>query len=159
MSGSKLPYATATAGEKALSELQRALAKFGCQSFGTAIDAERGVTIVHFKWRDRVVKLEASWKGYAEALMRARYGVAGMDRARRTKYETTALEQARISVCSVLRDWTKAQITAVEAGVMSFESAFMPHMLLADGRRVIDAAQAANLLPAPPTEKVVGLDR
>jgi len=76
---------------------------------------------------------------------------------KRRKAEAQALEQARISVCSVLRDWTKAQITAVEAGVMSFESAFMPHMLLRDGRRVIDAAQEANLLPAPPDEKIVGI--
>jgi len=130
-----IPYEKSTAGDKALMELQSSLAKFGCQSFGTAIDAERGVTIVHFKWRDRVVQLEASWKGYAQAL-----GWRNQDKA---------IAQARISVCSVLRDWGKAQITAIESGVMSFESAFMPHMLLKDGRRVIDAAQAANLLPAP----------
>lgn len=143
----KIPYETSTAGDKALLELQRNLAKFGCQSFGTAIDAERGMTIVSFKWRDRVVQLEASWKGYAQALMHNGW-----------RNQAEAIAQARISVCSVLRDWTKAQITAVEAGVMSFESAFMPHMLLKDGRRVIDAAQEANLLPAPPADqKVIGL--
>lgn len=151
-----LPYEHATAGDKALLELQKALAKFGCQSFGTAVDAERGVTIVSFKWRERVVQLEASWKGYAVALMRERT-IAEDNIERRKKLEREALEQARISVCSVLRDWTKAQITAVEAGVMSFEAAFMPHMLLKDGRRVIEAVQAANLLPAPPDEKVVGI--
>ena len=120
-------------------QLQRALGKFGCQSFGSGVDAERGVTTVWFRWRDRDVRLEASWKGYAQALRRdrPRYG------------EKDAIEQARVSVCSVLRDWTKAQITAIESGVMSFESAFMPHMLLKDGRRVVDAAQAANLLPPP----------
>lgn len=154
MSGSKIPYATATAGEKALIELQRALAKFGCASFGTAIDAERGVTIVSFKWRERVVQLEASWKGYENALLRDRVFTWRDDRK---KAEARALDQARISVCSVLRDWTKAQITAIEAGVLSFESAFLPHMLLKDGRRVIDAAQDANLLPAPADEKVVGI--
>jgi hypothetical protein len=35
-----IPYATATAGDRALLELQKALAKFGCASFGTAVDAE-----------------------------------------------------------------------------------------------------------------------
>lgn len=152
-----LPYESATAGDRALLELQKALAKFGCQSFGTAIDAERGVTVVSFKWRERVVQLEASWKGYAAALMRGKK-VPAYDQARRAKLEQQALEQARISVCSVLRDWTKAQITAVEAGVMSFEAAFMPHMLLRDGRRVIDAAKSANLLPAPEETKVVGIN-
>ena len=142
----RLPYETATAGDRALLELQKSLAKFGCASFGTAIDAEKGVTIVSFKWRERVVQLEASWKGYAQSLMRNGW-----------RKQDQAIEQARISVCSVLRDWTKAQITAVESGVMSFESAFMPHMLLKDGRRVIEAAQEANLLPPPASEKVIGL--
>ena len=128
------------------------LAKFGCASFGTAIDVERGVTIVHFKWRDRVVQLEASWKVYAQSWLRdkAAYQRLGVHKAQaRAAYEKLAVAQARISVCSVLRDWGKAQITAVESGVMSFEAAFMPHMLLRDGRRVIDAARSANLLPAP----------
>ena len=136
-----IPYSTSTAGDKALIQLQSALAKFGCASFGTAVDVERGMTIVSFKWRDRVVQLEASWTGYAAALKRAGW-----------RDQAKALVQARISVCSVLRDWGKAQITAIESGVMTFEEAFMPHMLLRDGRRVIEAARAQNLLPAPSKE-------
>lgn len=134
-----LPYESSTAGEKALLDLQKMLAKFGCASFGTGTDVERGLTIVSFKWRDRVVQLEASWQGYAAALMH-HSGWRDKDRA---------LAQARISVCSVLRDWGKAQITAIESGVMTFEEAFLPHMLLKDGRRVVEAARSANLLPAP----------
>lgn len=65
-----IPYETATAGERALSELQKTLEKFGCQAFGTMTDAEAGETVVHFKWRDRRVSLQASWKGYAEAYLR-----------------------------------------------------------------------------------------
>lgn len=30
-----LPYETATSGDKAMVDLQKTLAKFGCQSFGT----------------------------------------------------------------------------------------------------------------------------
>jgi hypothetical protein len=141
-----LPYENATAGDRALNEVQKTLEKWGCASFGTAQDAERGLTIVSFKWRDRIVHLEASWKGYAQALKRSGW-----------RNDRECIEQARRAVCSVLRDWVKAQVTAVECGVLSFEAAFMPHMLLKDGRRVIDAAQAANLLPAPSEDKVVGL--
>jgi hypothetical protein len=133
-----IPYETATAGDRAINELQKTLEAFGCQSFGTMTDAERQVMIVAFKWRDRQVHLEASWKGYAAALIKN-------SRWR----EQEAYKQAKIAVCSVLRDWVKGQTTAVECGVMSFETAFMPHMLLKDGRRVIDAAQQANLLPEP----------
>lgn len=148
-----LPYETATAGDRALLELQKMLAKFGCASFGTAVDIERGVTIVSFRWRDQTVRLDASWKGYAAALIRARYGATRhWDPSKRMAQDNAALEQARISVCSVLRDWAKAQITAVEAGVLTFEAAFMPHMLLKDGRRLVDAVVSQGLLPPPNDE-------
>lgn len=150
-----LPYETATAGDKALIELQRTLAKFGCQSFGTMTDAERGVTIVQFKWRNRHVSLEASWKGYAQTWLKEhpwRYHSRGPTRA---EHEQRALKQAQTSVCSVLRDWVKGQVTAIECGVMSFEAAFMPHMLLPSGERVLDRVRSDNLLPPPEEQKVV----
>lgn len=117
-------------------------------------DAENGETIVQFKWHNRTVSLRASWKGYANALLKAHpprgYGT------QRQRAIDRAHEQAKISVCSVLRDWTKGQITAVECGVMSFEAAFMPHMLLPTGERVIDRVQSEKMLPAP-DEKVVDM--
>ena len=142
----KLPYETSTAGDRALNQLQQTLAKFGCQSFGTMIDAEAGETIVQFKWKNRTVSLRASWKGYANALIK------NNPRWNHQK----AFDQAKISICSVLRDQTEGQVTAVECGVMSFEAAFMPHMLLPSGERVIDRVQADKLLPAP-EEKIVGI--
>lgn len=138
-----IPYESATAGDRAINEMQKTLAAFGCESFGTMTDQRRQVMIVAFKWRDQQVHLEASWAGYAQALIRkSRWN------------EREAFEQAKIAVCSVLRDWVKGQTTAVECGVMSFETAFLPHMLLKDGRRVIDAAKAANLLPEPEDSNV-----
>ena len=153
---SALPYETSTAGDKALMELQRTLAKFGCQSFGTMIDAERGCTIVAFKWRNRNISLEASWKGYAQAWLRAHPWSYSM-RATKEQHHQRALDQGRMSVCSVLRDWVKGQVTAIECGVMSFEAAFMPHILLPSGERVIDRVQSENLLP-PAEEKVLKLE-
>lgn len=141
-----LPYESATAGDQALVELQRTLAKFGCQSFGTGTDAERGMTTVSFRWRNREVRLEASWKGYAQAMMRDRKFRREADRR---SAEARALLQGRVSVCSCLRDWVKGQVTAVECGVLSFEAAFMPHMLLKDGRRVLEHVQSSKLLAGP----------
>lgn len=150
-----LPYENATSGDKALVEIQRILAKFGCASFATGIDAERGVTVVQFKHRGRVVSLEASWKGYAGAWLKCHPYTWKM-RHNQSEHEQRALEQAKISVCSVLRDWVKGQTTAIECGLMPFETAFMPHMLLASGERVIDRARADKLLPAP-DDNVVAL--
>lgn len=143
-----IPYESATAGDRALLDLQRVLQKFGCQSFGTMIDSEHGKTIVQFKWRERSVSLEASWKGYAATWLKA-HPYTWQTRGAKRDHENRALEQAKVSVCSVLRDWVKGQVTAVECGVMSFETAFMPHMLLPTGERVIDRLQADRLLPAP----------
>lgn len=138
-----LPYGTAKAGDRALMELQKTLAKFGCSAFGTMVDNDNGVTIVHFRWRNRTVNLEASWKGYATAWLKQnpyRHRYRGPTRE---QHQQKALDQAKVSVASVLRDWGKAQITAVECGVMSFECAFAPHMLLPDGTRIIDKINAA----------------
>lgn len=144
-----LPYESATSGDKALIEVQSLLSKFGCSTFGTMTDAERGVTIVQFRWKERPVSLEASWKGYAAAWLKAHPYTHRM-RCQRSEHEAHALTQAKISVCSILRDWLKGQITAVECGLMSFEGVFMPHMLLPDGRRLIDRVQT-EILALPPS--------
>lgn len=141
-----LPYETATAGDKALMELQRMLSKFGCDAFGTMVDTARGITLVHFRWKGRTVNLEASWNGYAAAWIKAN-PYTYRTKMTRDQHKARAIEQARVSVCSVLRDWGKSQITAVECGIMSFETAFMPHMLTNNGQRVIDRVQQ-EILPA-----------
>lgn len=153
----KLPYEDSVAGDKALVEIQRILAKFGCQSFGTMIDSERGCTIVQFKWRDRQISLEASWKGYAAAWQKA-HPWASVRTHDRQAYDRKALEIGKVAVCSILRDWVKGQMTAIECGIMSFDAVFMPHMLLPTGERLIDRVKASNMLPAP-DEKVVALTR
>lgn len=145
-----IPYATATAGDKALVDLQRTLFKFGCQSFGTMTDTENGKTIVQFRWHGREISLEASWKGYAAAWLKE-HPYSHRTQGTRAAHEAKALEQAKKSVCSVLRDWVKGQTTAVECGIMSFDAAFMPHMLLPSGQRVVDYMKEAKLLPSPET--------
>ena len=43
-----------------------------------------------------------------------------------------------VAVYSILRDWIKAQVTAIETGLLTFEGVFMPHMLLPNGKRLLD---------------------
>lgn len=141
-----LPYENSTAGDRALQELQRVLEGFGCKQFGTAVDNERQVITVAFRWRDQQVVMDASWKGYA-ALWLKRHPYTTRSRSTRQQHDAEALAQGRISICSVLRDWVKAQTVAIESGVMQFEEVFMPHMLLPTGQRVIDAVRQHKLLP------------
>lgn len=144
-----LPYESATSGDKALTEIQSILGQFGCGTFGTMIDATRGVTIVQFLWKTHPVSIEASWKGYAAAWLK-RHPYTHRMRCSRDQHERHALDQAKISVCSILRDWVKAQITAYECGLLPFEGVFMPYLMLPDGRRLLDRVQSEILaLPSP----------
>jgi hypothetical protein len=70
-------------------------------------------------------------------------------------YEQAALRQGHIATNSILRDWIKGQVTAVECGILSFEAVFMPFMLTSDGRPVIE--QVGDLLPKADAPKVVQL--
>lgn len=72
-------------------------------------------------------------------------------------YEQAALHQGHIAVNSILRDWLKGQVTAIECGILSFEAVFMPYMLTADGRPLIERIKDENLLPAPQEQKVVSM--
>lgn len=144
-----LPYESATSGDKALIEIGGLLGKFGCSQYGTFHDTERGVTTVQFRWKERPVNIEASWKGYAAAWLK-RHPYTGRTRGTRSEYEAKALAQARISICSILRDWIKGQLTAVEVGLLPFDGIFMPYLMLPDGRRLIDRVQSEILtLPEP----------
>lgn len=58
----------------------------------------------------------------------------------RQDYEQEALRQGHIAVNSILRDWIEGQVTAIECGILSFEMVFMPYMLTADGRPLLERA-------------------
>jgi hypothetical protein len=75
-------------------------------------------------------------------------------RSTQHEWEQAALKQGHIAVNSILRDWIKGQITAVECGILSFEAVFMPFMLANDGRTLIEHTK--DLLP-PSDDKVVKL--
>ena|SRR6266567_930389 len=49
--------------------------------------------------------------------------------------------QGHVAVNSILRDWIKGQVTAVECGILSFEAVFMPYMLTNDGRPLLERVE------------------
>jgi len=133
-----LPYQNAQSGERALAEIQGVLRTFGCSSFGSMLDFETGELIVQFKWRGRTVDLRASANGYAAAWLKQN-PYTSRRRSTKQDWERKAQEIGSTAVYSILRDWIKAQVTAIETGLLSFEAVFMPHMLLPDGSRLIEA--------------------
>jgi hypothetical protein len=135
-----LPYERATSGKAALGDIQKILKEFGAKSFGSMEDFETGDLLIQFEWRERKVSLKASAKGYAAAYLKHHPWSSRM-RSTRVDYERKALDQGMIAVYSILRDWIKGQITAVETGILSFEGAFLGQILLASGRTVLEEAE------------------
>lgn len=140
-----LPYENATSGKAAVDEMQKILRAFGASSFGVMEDFSAGVVTVQFVWRDRRITIAASAKGYAAAWLRQHPWTARMQRSS-VEHERKALAQANVSVYSILRDWIKGQVTAVEVGMLSFEGAFLGQIMLPTGETVLDRVTASNML-------------
>lgn len=145
-----LPYATATSGKGAMNEVQRILQSFGASSFGYMEDFSDGTVTVQFMWRERRVTIKANAKGYAAALMKETPFTTRM-RGTKAQYEEKCLKQGQVAVYSILRDWIKGQITAVEVGMLSFEGAFLGQLMLPNGSTVLEQVERENLLAPPNT--------
>lgn len=147
-----LPYENAISGNNAINDIndindiQKMLRSFGCQRFATGEDYETGEQFIQFEHRGRQVQLKASAKGYAAAWLREHpYGPR--IRTTRADHEAKALKVGGVAVYSILRNWVKGQVTAIEIGTLTFEAAFLPHILLPNGQTVIDHVQQQKLLP------------
>lgn len=141
-----LPYENSSAGAKALGEIQKILRRFGCSRFGSLIDDGAQEILIQFTHHDRDVTVRASIAGYAEAWLKEHPYSARMKKSR-LEHERQALEVASVAVYSILRDWIKGQVTAIETGILSFEGAFLGQLMLSDGRTVLDYARQQKMLP------------
>lgn len=142
-----LPYSSSTSGKNALTEIQKILRAFDCTKFATGEDFEAGEVFVQFEHKGRMVMLKVSAKGYAAAWLRENpwsYRRRGSE----SEYKAKALEIGSTAIYSVLRDYIKGQVTYVEIGMMTFEEAFLSHLMLPDGQRVIEKFHKMKLLEA-----------
>lgn len=142
-----LPYSNATSGQKAIDDIRKVIQAFGCSKFAPMEDFATGEVTVQFEYRGRMVQVTASAKGYASAYLREKPHTHRM-RKTRSQHEADALKQGQIAVWSILRDWIKGQITAIETGILSFDAAFLGQILLPDGRTVHDRVAQSDMLPA-----------
>lgn len=143
-----LPYSNARSGANAIAEIQKLLKKFGCKKFATGEDFESGELFIQFEHYGRLVNMKASGRGYAAAWLKEN-PYTYRRKSTKAEWEVKALEIGQIAICSILRDWVKGQVTAIEIGMFSFEGAFLSHMMLPSGISVIEHIEATNLLPPP----------
>lgn len=141
-----VPYEGATSGAKARDEIVKLLQRFGCESVGFMDDFAEKSVLLAFTHRGRQVQLRASAKGWAAMYMKA-HPYNHRSRSTRQQHEQKALDQGLIAINSILRDWVKGQITAVECGIMSFEAVFVGHMLTNNGQPLFERIQSLDVLP------------
>jgi hypothetical protein len=143
-----LPYENSTSGANAITDIRKSLQAFGCTKFASGEDFDTGELFIQFEHHGRKINLRASARGYAAAWLKA-HPYSTRVRASRAQHEARALQVGSVAVYSILRDWVKGQVTAVEIGMMTFEAAFLSHMLLPSGLSVIEHVEAEKLLPPP----------
>ena len=142
-----LPYENSTSGDKAIGEMQKILRGFGCQKFGYMIDDCECSLLVQFEYRCRQVSVKASMSGYSVAWLKEHPYSNRMKKTPK-QHEAEAMQVASVAVFSILRDWIKGQITAVETGILSFDGAFLGQILLPSGKTILEHASDQKLLPS-----------
>lgn len=151
-----VPYANATTGAAARDDITRMLRRFGCTNVGFMDNFDEHSVLLAFIHRGRNVQLRASAKGWAAMYLQSNPWTS-RKRVSRSVYEAQALEQGSVAINSILRDWVKGSITAVECGILSFGAVFMPFTLDSQGRSMIEYVEQQGLLPLVPTARVRGL--
>lgn len=148
-----VPYSYTTSGLKARDEIVRLLQKFGCDAVGFMDNFSEQTVILQFKYRNRSCTMSASANGWAQMYLRE-HPWNTKRKLSKQEYTEKAVAQGLISVNSMLRDWVKGSLTAVECGMIDFDSAFLPYMLTSSGRTVAEVVldPSSGLLPAPTTE-------
>ena len=141
-----VPYAGASSGGQAREEIIRILRRFGCDSIGFMDDFESTMNCCSpSAIAAAKVQLRANAKGWAQmALKEEPHNFRRRDS--KVEYERKLMAQGLVAVNSILRDWIKGQMTAVECGILSFEAVFLPYMLTNDGRPVMERIKESGLI-------------
>jgi hypothetical protein len=147
-----LPYSNSTSGRSAMDDIRKTIQAFGCSKFAPMEDFAEGKVIIQFEYRGRMVQVSASAKGYAAAWLKENSYSSRM-RMSKVEHERRALEKGQIAVWSILRDWIKGQLTAVETGILSFDAAFLGQIMLPTGETVHERITSQGLLAAPDENK------
>jgi hypothetical protein len=142
-----LPYENATSGKRAIDDMQKILIAFGCNKFGHMLDISAGELLVQFEYRGRQISVKASANGYAQRWLKE-HPYSHRMKSTRNQHEAKAKEIGAIAVYSILRDWIKGQISAIETGILSFEGAFLGQIMLPTGKTVLEQVTENKVLPA-----------
>lgn len=94
--------------DRSRAEIERLLTRYKADQFGTAIDNDKGRAMVQFRLQKRLIRFDLPFPKQSEQEIRRRW---------------------RALVLSI-----KAKLETVESGITTFESEFLSHIVMPDGR-------------------------
>jgi len=139
-----IPYEDAQSGERARDEIRKILLRFGVMRIGFEDHIDTHTLVLGFQYRGCHIQLAASAQGWASTYLQ-HHPYNSRRRCSEAEYKQKVLEKGLVAVNSILRDWVKGQVTAIETGIMKFEHVFMPYMLTTDGRTVSERIDELSL--------------
>lgn len=142
---SDLPYSNATSGEKALDEIKKILRGFGCSKFASGANFETSEVFVQFEHQGRRVSISVGAKGYAAAWLKENPW-NNRRKSSQAEWQQKALEIGEVAIYSIIRDWVKATSIMIQIDAMKFDAAFLAHIMLPNGRIVMEEIDERKLL-------------
>lgn len=130
---------TSVSPEKSKAEIETAVRRFGASAFVSGWD--KNAAFVQFKIHDRFVRFDLALPAGTESRFQERK-VRGWMESTTPEWRAQAVEQEIRSRWRALLLSIKARLSAVEAGIETFEEAFLPYVLLPGGSTV-----ATTVLP------------
>lgn len=147
-----LPYASSTAGQAREKEIRDMLRSVGASAVGFMVDDDADQIIAQFRLHGREITIPIRVGAYAEAWLRENPR-GPRSRATEAQHRKKARAQAERAAWAIIADWIKAQAAMIAAGFVDADTAFLPHVHLSDGRRVVEAVTSADgPLRLPPPE-------
>lgn len=144
-----LPYSTSSAGQNREREIRDTLRGVGATAVGFMVDDDADMVICQFRLAGRQVTVPVSVAAYEAAWRKA---VPRGPRTDLADYNKRARTQAELAVWGVLADWIKAQAAMMVCGMMDADTAFLAHVHLPSGQRVVEAITSSSgplALPKP----------
>lgn len=136
-----LPYSEARSGQAREAEIRDNLRKCGASAIGFMVDDDAGQIIAQFRLRGREITVPVSFRGY-EAAWRRENPHRPQHKTSAAAYAERARQTAERATWAILADWIKAQAAMITTGLMDQDEAFLAHVHLPDGRRVVGALRA-----------------
>lgn len=135
-----LNYTTKIDPIKTIAEIQQCLVKHGARKIITDYDATGMVTGVTFhielEGQPMYFALPCNWQGV----------LAAMKKDKSIKSSFCNPEQAQRTGWRILKDWTVAQMSIIEAGLATLPEVMLPYAILSDGQTMYQRIKSDRTL-------------